>query len=377
MMPNNFRQAVKLLSLLFLFSVLSVWADDTDSLQPQSFRTDIDVSVPRIRLRPLVSGPMFSIYDKLPSKLYFSANTETSLRMETNPYQAPQGAREFIEVTNAFRVQSDATVGYALSKRFRVSANYFFLKDQFNDFTPFHLDSTIHSLSGQMEYDLLQKNGWLVRTSLQARQLFLPKRRESGDVIPSFTVSKNLGMNGWAFANASLDLNRKGFSIGDVDSMTQLYTVGTGYQVPYESKGKWLKWVEGTQLSLSTTYSLAAEMKETPFRAPNAQSIIVTAEVSRPLKRGFPVMAFLRAEPVFGFGTPNDDSFGQSGVNFRLFGGIRASLAKNVVEPISLDPAPAQENAADAAATKDTKAEAILPVTTQGLTNPVRTGDLP
>jgi hypothetical protein len=268
-------------------------------------------------------------------------------------------------------------MGYALSKRLRVSTNYFFLKDQFNDFTPFHLDSTIHSLSGQLEYDLIQKSGWLLRSSVQARQLFLPKRRESGDVIPSLTVSKNLGMNGWAFANASLNLNRKGFSIGDVDSMTQLYTVGTGYQVPYDSQYKWLKWSEGTQFSFSSTYSLNAEMKETLFRAPNAQSIIVTAEVSRPLKRGVPVMAFLRAEPVFGFGTPNDDSFGQSGVNFRLLGGLRASLAKNVVEPISLEPEPAQKSVADDAGSKDNEVESTLPATTQGLSNPLRTGGLP
>ena len=82
---------------------------------------------------------------------------------------------------------------------------------------------------------------------------------------------------------------------------------------------------------------MGAAMNETPQAPANYHSIIVTAEVAKPIKRNVPISLFVRAEPVFNFGTPEHDNFGLSGVNFRLFGGIRASLSKPAVAMVDLE----------------------------------------
>ena len=300
-------------------------------------RPDIDVSIPRVQIRPPVAGPMLTIYEKLPGRFYFNADAETSLRLETNPYQAPRGSDPFTEATNAFRVQTNASMGYSLTNKTRVNASYFMMKDQFNDFTPYHLDSTINSFGVGLEHDIWQKNRWMLRGSVQARLLLLPKDRGAGDLIPSLTLIRGLGKNGWAYANASLDLSRPHLPIGDVDTLSQIYTFGSGYQIPYDSGKTWKKPFEGTSFSLSSTYTMGAAMNETPQAPANYHSIIVTAEVAKPIKRNVPISLFVRAEPVFNFGTPEHDNFGLSGVNFRLFGGIRASLSKPAVAMVDLE----------------------------------------
>jgi hypothetical protein len=69
----------------------------------------------------------------------------------------------------------------------------------------------------------------------------------------------------------------------------------------------------------------------------NYQSMILTTEVSKPLKKNVPVSLFVRAEPVFYFGHQRK-ALGVSGVNFRLFGGVRMSMNKPAIFTMSLDP---------------------------------------
>jgi hypothetical protein len=63
----------------------------------------------------------------------------------------------------------------------------------------------------------------------------------------------------------------------------------------------------------------------------------VTAEATRPVLRNVPIQLFVRAEPVFNFGQ-EFESIGISGINFRLFGGLRTTLNKPPIFTTDLKP---------------------------------------
>jgi hypothetical protein len=123
-----------------------------------SVTPDIDITIPRIRVRPPVSEPTLKLYETLPAQFYFNMNGESSVRLETNPYQAPDSATGFTDSTEALRFQGDVTLGYAFTPRTRAQLGYFVLNDRFNNYSPSRLDSTAQSLSATVEHDLLQKN---------------------------------------------------------------------------------------------------------------------------------------------------------------------------------------------------------------------------
>lgn len=339
---NKVRFNLKALgSLALLAGALCVVSARAEDMSAVSLRPDIDVTVPRIQIRPPVSEPLLKTYEVLPSRLYFNVSAEPSYRLETNPYQAPRlGADRFRETTGAFRIQTGATLGYALTRKTRVSANYFLLSDHFDDFTPYHLDSTVQSVGASVEQDLYNGHGYSLRSSLMARELFLPDHRASGDIIPSITVIKGLGTYGYGFANGSLDLNRHDFAIGDsVDRLVPIFTVGVGYQFPYDQPALWRKALGGTAVNLSSTYSYTKVIHPDRYAADHYQNIIVTAEIARNLSRHCPVQMFVRAEPVFNFGQ-EFEQVGISGFNFRLFGGFRVSLNKPPIFTTDLRPKP-------------------------------------
>lgn len=330
-----------LLGLLLAVTMPVTRAEDMDAV---NLRPDIDVTVPRIQIRPPVSQPALKLYETLPARLYFNLSSEPSYRMETNPYQAPRNARQFIDTTQAFRIQNTATLGYALARKTRISAQYFHLTDEFDDFTRFKLDSTVQSVGVTLEQDLWQNRHWSVRSSLAARQLFAPNRQASGDIIPSLTAIRGIGNHGYGYANAALDINRGNFAIGNsVDRLIHMYTLGLGYQIPFDTARTWQKPLKGTSVSLSSTYSFTKAIHPARYTSDHYQNIIVTGEVARQVSRHMPVQLFIRAEPVFNFGQ-EIASIGISGFNFRLFGGLRASLNKAPVFTSDLTPPPQTGN---------------------------------
>ena len=319
---------------LLLLTACLAWMSPAlaqEAAAPPEVHLDVDIGVPRMRVRPPVSETTLKIYEALPARLYFNASSEASLRLETNPYQAPRDNDPFTESTNVFRSQTDVTVGYALTPKTRVSGSYFLLRDQYNDFTPYHLDSTANSFALNVEHDFYQGKKWLIRGATTARQVVLRNAPDTGDLLPSVTAMRSLGSNGWLYGNAALDLNYDDFVFDDLERLSGIFTVGTGYQVPWQPTRKGMRPLKGIQFNLSSTYSLNGEMRQPQFGYPwNSQSIIVTSEISRKVRRTWPLSLFVRNEVVFNFGQETP-VFGLSGVNYRLFGGTRLSTGKSPV----------------------------------------------
>lgn len=311
-----------------------------------TLQQDVDVRLPRIQIRPPVQQPVLKIYETLPDRLFINLSAEPSYRLETNPYQVPQNTEPFNKATDVFRIQTTASVGYALTRKTRISANYFMLADRYDDFTPYHLDSTVQSVGANVEQDLLQGKRWVLRGAVQGRQLFLPDQRVNGDLMPSLTYIQSIGKNGYLYANAAGVFGRRGFFLGTgTKSTTWMGSIGTGYQVPYDQPKKLMKLIEGTSFSLSSTYSYTDIFNPRPYVSGHQQNIILTGEIAKQLNRHVPVQAFVRAEPVFNFGQERQ-TIGISGFNFRLFGGLRASLRKSPLFRRDLNPQPNQQKAA-------------------------------
>jgi hypothetical protein len=326
----KFKRSLLALTMMLGLMPLATFAEEPSPQSQPALRPDIDIRFPRVPIKSPIAAPTYKIYETLPSRMFFSGSVESSYRMETNPYQAPLAYHSFIDNRGALRRQADATLGYALGQKDRVSLGYFMLSNNYDNFTPYRLDSTSHSLSLTYEHDFYQGQHWSVRSAMVGRQVFTPNGSVSGDLMPSVTVMRRLGTNGWSYGNGALNLSRSDFFIGDVSSLTPILSVGLGYQVPYDSEKLWQKMLQGLTMSLSSTYSFATNYDASLGSPRNYQNLIITGELSRAIRRKWPLVAFVRGEPVFNFGQ-NRDAFGLSGINFRLFGGLRYSFSKSPV----------------------------------------------
>jgi len=300
-------------------------------------QTDIDLRVPHVQISPAVTEPTLNLFEGLPGCMFINSSSETAYMWETNPYQAPRSTPSFLDETNAFRLQTDESVGYALSPKTRTSFNYSLLSNTYQNFTPSRLNNTANTFGVTMEHDFYQSEHWLLRGSVQVRQVLIEDSRSSGDILPSATLLRMLSPHSWAFANTSLDLNRNHFVIGDLDVLTPIATVGIGGQVPYEQKTIMGRLFQGMSMSLSSTYSFATNFEASVGSPRNYQSLILTGELSKPLWQHCPLSTFVRAEPIFNFGQ-NRHAIGLSGIDLRLIAGLRLALAKPAVYTLDLAP---------------------------------------
>jgi hypothetical protein len=60
----------------------------------------------------------------------------------------------------------------------------------------------------------------------------------------------------------------------------------------------------------------------------------MSMEAARKVSSRLPVVAFVRAQPIFNIG--QQYRTGYSNFNFRLFGGIRAEVSKPAIFPVKL-----------------------------------------
>ncbi len=333
---SNLRRAIQTGFLCFCLGLATLAGNASAQGDEPGSTLDIDITLPRVRVKPPVSEPTLKLFESLPARSFFSIDAEPSLRLETNPYQAPTGASPFRNDTEAWRIQTGATMGYAITERTRISANYFMIGDYYDDFTPYSLDSTVQTVGLTLEHDIAYGKTWLLKGAATARQVFVKDANNSGNVIPSVTLIKSINPNMWAYANSGLVLGKRNFVIGEFETMSPLFTVGTGFRVPYDAQSKWLKYLGGTQVNLSTTYAFTWVFDPAVNTPGIYHNMIVTSEVSKPIKRNVPVDVFVRAEPVFNFGQDHD-TIGLSGINFRLFGGLRLSLSKPAIFTAKLD----------------------------------------
>lgn len=294
---------------------------------------DLDLQSRPVTVNTPYTTVTLKLLDALPNQFYLYASSEVSGRMETNPYQAPPRFKEpFVENTGAFRLQNNLTMGYALTPKDKVQISFFHLVNKYDNFTRFRLDGSSYSIAPSYQRTLFEKDGWQLTGNIQARQTITNTNATSGSLLPSVTLVKGFQKAGYAYLNTAVDLGRSNFAIGDIDIITPSATLGYGWQMPYDSPNTWLKPLGGLNFTASGTYSFST-VATAEFPSPsNFQSYFLTAELAMPIYQNAPVSLFCRSEAIFNTGHDRD-AFGVSGVNYRLFGGLRVSANKNAVFP--------------------------------------------
>ncbi|MDZ4834836.1 MAG: hypothetical protein SGJ27_13745 [Candidatus Melainabacteria bacterium] len=265
-------------------------------------------------------GMQSSLLYALPSRMFFSATVDNSLRAETNVFQTRSRNRTDM----VYRILPNTVLGYALTRSTRISANYFFLRDQYTKYQL--LDRNFHSVGFQIDQDLYNKNGTTVTAGFLGRALFANPDQFSdqffNDLLPSIYASKQIGGHAVVYGSIIGQIRFREvlsqFQEGD-----QFYSVGSIYR-----KGPW---------QLLGDFTLNNNFGNSNLRqGENNQVIILTEEIARriPFLRRLPVDAYVRAQQIFNMGAQN--SPGYAGVNTRIFGGIRAYIAKPPVYPVKL-----------------------------------------
>lgn len=280
------------------------------------------------------SGAHMNLLYRLPSKLFFSSVIENSLRLETNVFQtSPKESSDMI-----YRVFPNTTIGYEIAKNTQIYSNYFFLRDQYTDFSPL-LNRNFHSIGFGINRNVpLPKNRGTVILGLQGRGLFATLDKFPGsffnDYLPSVTYQKGFANGQVIFASVFGQLRFREmaarFQEGDI-----FYTFGHIYR-----RGGW---------AFLNNFTLASNFGSQKIRqGPDTQIIILEHELSRQVSRRFPwLQTFIRAQEIFNMGAGNvpftpgalDNAVypGFSGVNCRVFAGIRTTFFKPVLETPKLN----------------------------------------
>lgn len=252
----------------------------------------------------------------LPSRMFMNSSVENSVRLETNVYQKLHHNRaDFI-----YRPAPSVTLGYALTRKTRVAANYFFIRDQYtrND-TP--LSRNINSVGMRLDQDIRLTEKTTATVGIMDRWLFVSHSRWFNDVLPSLSVTRPVGYRGFIYGSVIGQLRWydefKTMQEGDV-----FYSFGGVYR-----RGPWV-------LSSDTTF-LSNFRKRKPA-GPNSEMFILTLEAARRInpRLPLPLYAFVRAQPIFNIGA--NQATGFAGYNFRLYGGLRLEMNKPAIFPVKL-----------------------------------------
>jgi hypothetical protein len=291
---------------------------------------------------PFGENMLLRINQILPSRFYFSASCETSLRYETNPFQYPKKSifvrrlpppqqlqqlplnqqlqiQKLVQQVNSedtvFRILPNVTGGWTVTPRTRLFANYFMIRDQLAKNVT--LNTMIHSYAWGVQQDIPIGSRANLQAELQFRELNQWHQQSVFDFLPGLTLSYIVNPKTVAFANALLQMRGKKYFQGPTKELDPFYTLGL-----LHTRGGWT-------FALSSTF--VQNFRE--IFGPNATirqdnfAIISDFEVARRLFRTVPgLQAFVRAEPIFNF--HSKQAPGLSGVDFRLFYGLRFAVAK-------------------------------------------------
>lgn len=255
---------------------------------------------------------------KLPAKMFFYSSTENSLRLETNVFQTLHRNRADM----IYRVLPNVTVGYALTPRTRVSANYFFFRDQYTR-DNHDLSRNIHSIGFQVQHDIPLGERTTLTTGFMSRQLLFSKGQPWSDLLPSAQLTRRVGNSGVVYGGVLGQIRFRN-TLGRFQEGDQFYSLGGMYRTR-----RWLFLWDNTFITNFGHRKIRM--------GPNNVNIIMTMEADYRISPRLPVVAFVRAQPIFNIGA--DQAPGFAGVNFRLFGGLRLDLNKAPVFPIKLDQA--------------------------------------
>lgn len=255
----------------------------------------------------------------LPARMFFSGVVENSIRLETNVFQTSSNQRQDL----VYRVLPNVTAGYALNKRTRVGSNFFFFRDQYTaQNTP--LSRNIYSVGIRADRDFPINERTAVTASLFCRELFFNIQRATpsplSDIIPQIVITRRVGQRAVVYGSVLGQIRFTNmldrFQEGD-----QFYSFGVVYR-----RRPWLATFDTTFITNFGNSNLRG--------GPNNQLFVLTAELARRLSNIIPMSAFIRAEPIFNMGANSTPGF--AGFNFRLYGGLRAEVAKPAIFPIKL-----------------------------------------
>ncbi len=270
----------------------------------------VPVSLPS-RVSPMQYAKEGLLYH-LPARMFLSGTVENSLRLETNIFQTNSHYRQDM----IYRLLPNVTLGYALSRKTRVSANYFFLRDQY----AFHnalMSRNIQSIGFQVDRDFQISPKTTLTTSLFSRELFMTGSQPFTDILPSITLVRRVGQSGILYSSVMGQLRWR-HMLTQWQEGDQFYTVG----------GIWRK----NLWALSANSTLVSNFGIQSLRGGgNSQNIIMTMEADRQLSRRLPIVAFVRVQPIFNIGANQSPGF--AGINFRVYGGLRMDVAKPALFP--------------------------------------------
>lgn len=277
--------------------------------------------------------------EKLPAPFYVDSNVETSFRIETNPFQEatkrsllrqlnPPGTQldtqSFASLAetinhasvfnNVYRVNPNVTVGWSPSGQTQFFTNYFYIRDELRPSRKLSSNTHAVAIGAQRTFQLCKRV--TLQPQMQVRELFQTEQPPVFDYLPAITLTTNHTDNLSSYVNCLLQARFKYF-IGDpMRELDPFYSWGVTYQK------------KGWYFSASTTFN---QNFRRPFRR-NAllpidnYSFISDFEIDRQLKKLPGVQLFVRAEPVWNF--HSDKTNGLSGMDFRLYYGVRISASK-------------------------------------------------
>jgi len=248
----------------------------------------------------------------LPSRMFLTGTVENSLRLETNIFQTNSHYRQDM----IYRILPNFTLGYALSRKTRVSANYFFLRDQY----AFHnslMSRNIQSVGFEVDRDFQLSPKTTLTAGLFGRELFMTNSQPFTDILPSLTLVRRVGQSTILYSSIMGQLRWR-HMLTQWQEGDQFYTIGGIYR-----KNLWAFSANTTLVSNFGIQSLRG--------GANNQVIIMNLEADRQISRKLPLVAFVRVQPIFNIGANQSPGF--AGVNFRVYGGLRMDIAKPALFP--------------------------------------------
>lgn len=335
-----------MLSSLFCSISLLVFAASAKAIEGSTILPTDEEPLPgrstSATTRTFTNALQMRLWQYLPASMFFASTVETSMRIESNPYQYPQKktfmkknlppGTDFLALPaddqftltsdlaqigaldNVHRITPNATAGWSFTPNTQVFVNAFFLRDSL--FHNYPLNSNTGALGIGAQHNFAIGSKLSIQPQFITRELWQSQQVPVLDHLPSITAQYNPTGNLTLFANALLQVRFAHFIASYMRELDPFYTWGGAYQ-----RGSWT-------FSASSTF---LQNFRTPFSKAltrvNNYSVVCDFEIDRPLYSKIPgLVVFTRAEPVYNFhskATP-----GLAGMDFRLYYGIRMAAAK-------------------------------------------------
>ncbi len=255
----------------------------------------------------------FRLFQKLPARFWFTAVTEESGRLETNAFQTAGSARQDF----VFRSLPNITAGYALTERTNVYCNYFVIKDLYAAHGDALNFPTTMSLSMGLRRDFPIGTKTVLQFDAQARELWETAGLNQADLLPAINLTRIITPRVIFFGSVLLQMRSHYPFEGPTRELDPFYNIGM--------TASYRDWT----FVASQTY--VTNFRDPPFRGSipshGVVNMILDFEAAHPISQRIPgLVTFIRAEPIFNWRSGYVP--GQSGFDFRLYGGLRLTIAK-------------------------------------------------